>query len=241
MGRLIVGRVVILKSYLLILEQNPRFSKRKPDKLPSNPAVSPASLYASSLMKLIVALGNPGPEYAQTRHNVGWMVMDELISRHGLDSPKLKFHSAMVDGQIIAGGKPHRCLLLKPQTYMNRSGLAVQEALQFYKLDPVQDLLVLVDDLAFDCGQIRLRGSGSPNGHNGLKDIENRIGTRSYARLRIGIDPKGRMNQSDYVLGKFSAEQRDRLEPALTESCKAVEAWLADGLDKAMNVFNQKG
>lgn len=185
-------------------------------------------------MKLIVGLGNPGNEYAKTRHNAGFMALDRLASRHELANAKTKFHSGMLDGQIAGC----RCILLQPMTFMNRSGLAVGEAVQFYKLDPQVDLLVIVDDVALPLGQIRLRQEGGPGGHNGLADIERVLGAPAYPRLRIGIDPPGRVPQSDYVLGRFTKSQFDQLDPALDRACNAIESWLTDGIDKAMSVHN---
>ncbi|XAL99207.1 aminoacyl-tRNA hydrolase [Phycisphaeraceae bacterium D3-23] len=195
-------------------------------------------------MKLIVGLGNPGPEYAKTRHNVGFMLVDRLATRHNLTGAKHKFHSGVLDGEIFCGPdgtmSPHRCLLMQPMTYMNRSGLAVAEAVRFYKLEPTTDVLVLVDDIALDCGVIRLRAGGSSGGHNGLTDIERALGTRDYPRLRIGVDPKGRVPQKDYVLGRFTPEQWDRTDPALDRGVKCIEMWLSEGLEKAASLFNAK-
>ena len=196
-------------------------------------------------MKLIVGLGNPGPEYAKTRHNVGFMLIDRLATRHGLTGAKHKFHAGLLDGEIICGPpggamSPRRSVLMQPTTYMNRSGLAVGEAVRFYKLDPATDLLVLVDDLALDCGVIRLRAGGSAGGHNGLTDIERALGTRDYPRLRIGVDPKGRIPQKDYVLGRFTPEQWGRTDPALDRGVKCIEMWLSEGLEKAASLFNAK-
>lgn len=185
-------------------------------------------------MKLIVGLGNPGSDYAKTRHNAGFMALDRLASRHGLTGAKTKFHSGVLDGQIAG----HRCILLQPMTFMNRSGLAVGEAVHFYKLDPGIDLLVVVDDVALPLGQIRLRQEGGSGGHNGLVDVERALGTQAYPRLRIGIDPRGRVPQSDYVLGRFTRDQLDRLDPALDRACDAIESWLSDGIAKAMSLYN---
>ena len=197
-------------------------------------------------MKLIVGLGNPGPEYAKTRHNAGFMLVDRLAMRHGLSGAKHKFHAGVLEGELHVGtsGGPmrsERCILMQPTTYMNRSGLAVGEAVAFYKLNPETDLLVLVDDLALDCGVIRLRGEGSAGGHNGLSDIQRALGTTQYARLRIGIDPRGMAKQSDYVLSKFTDEQWERIDPALDKAVKCIESWLVDGVEKTMSVFNAKG
>jgi len=193
-------------------------------------------------MKLIVGLGNPGPEYAKTRHNVGFMLVDRLAARHNLSGARHKFHAGVLDGELHVGNpiRSQRCVLMLPTTYMNRSGLAVAEAMTFYKLDPQQDLLVLVDDLALDCGVIRLRAEGSAGGHNGLIDIERALGTRKYPRLRIGIDPRGYAKQSDYVLGQFTNAQWEHVDPALDKGVKCVESWLVDGLEKTMSLFNAK-
>lgn len=187
-------------------------------------------------MKLIVGLGNPGPEYALTRHNAGFMAVERLAKRsHLTDNPvRAKFHSAMLEGPIVG----ERCVVLEPQTYMNRSGLAVAEAVTFYKLNPQTDLMVLVDDLALPVGRIRLRPEGSAGGHNGLADIQRALGTVTYPRLRIGIDPRGRVHQADYVLGRFSPDQLAKLGPALDGACDAVETWIQHGIDKAMTRHN---
>ncbi|MEM8495987.1 MAG: aminoacyl-tRNA hydrolase, partial [Planctomycetota bacterium] len=133
-------------------------------------------------MKLIVGLGNPGPQYAETRHNAGFMAIDALARRHGLMGERGKFHALTLEGAIPAGGGLHRVSLLKPITFMNRSGQSVQEARAFFKLEPT-DILVLVDDIALPTGGLRLRATGSAGGHNGLKDIERVLGTRDYPRL----------------------------------------------------------
>ena len=185
-------------------------------------------------MKLIVGLGNPGSEYEATRHNAGFMLLARLVQRHGLTGIRARFHSAAIEGQI--GGD--KVLLLQPQTFMNKSGLAVGEAVTFYKLDPTADLLVVVDDVALSVGTIRLRARGSAGGHNGLGDIERVLSTREYARLRIGIDPPGRAPQRDYVLGRFSPQQRQELDPALDRGCDAAELWIAQGIEAAMNRYN---
>ncbi|MDX1682060.1 MAG: aminoacyl-tRNA hydrolase [Phycisphaeraceae bacterium] len=188
-------------------------------------------------MKLIAGLGNPGAEYVGTRHNTGYMVIDELSQRHGLggdDAAKSQFQALVHDAHL--GGE--RVTLLKPITFINRSGQSIRQALDFYKLDPAEDLLVIVDDIALPAGEIRLRGNGGAGGHNGLKDIERAVSGQDYPRLRIGIDPPGRVKQVDYVLGRFTSKQRDQLEPALVRAADAVEAWITDGLDTAMNRFN---
>ena len=193
-------------------------------------------------MFLVVGLGNPGSEYTATRHNVGWQAVDSLAARLGwIGSPKefdrqarKKFDGLAMDG--IGGGQ--KVLALKPTTYMNLSGRAVQQAMAFYQLAPAE-IMVVLDDLALPCGKIRIRSGGSSGGHNGLKDIERALGTDQYPRLRIGIDAAPQpMAGRDYVLGRFTAEQRRLLEPALEKTASAILAWIERGIDKAMNAFN---
>lgn len=185
-------------------------------------------------MKLIVGLGNPGPEYARTRHNAGFMAVDRIASRFATDSiTRARFHSAVLDAAIDS----EKCLLMKPMTFMNRSGLAVAEALTFYKVAPT-DLLVLVDDVALPCGDIRLRAAGSAGGHNGLADIERSVGTNEYPRLRIGVDAQGQARLKDYVLGRFTDEQMKVMEGTLVRCVEATECWVSLGIQAAMNRFN---
>lgn len=189
-------------------------------------------------MKLLVGLGNPGAEYARTRHNAGFMAMDLLAQRHAPGQmPRSKFSALLLEA--VVGGQ--RCLLMKPVTYMNRSGQAVAEACRFYKIDPVRDALVLVDDVALPCGTIRLKASGGAGGHNGLTDIARKLGSENYPRLRIGIDEKPPvMRLEDYVLGRFTEEQMDRLAPAIKLAADAAEKFAAEGIDAAMNEFNSR-
>jgi PTH1 family peptidyl-tRNA hydrolase len=188
-------------------------------------------------MKLIVGLGNPGTQYDKTRHNVGFVVLDSLARRYAPgEVAKSRFHGATVEGVI----GDEKVLLLKPLTYMNRSGMAVADAVRFYKLDALRDVLVLVDDLALPCGSIRLRGEGGAGGHNGLIDIQQKLSTQMYARLRIGIDRDASIPQSDYVLGRFRPDQLELLEPALNEAVDAAACWATSGLTEAMNRYNRK-
>jgi len=188
-------------------------------------------------MKLIVGLGNPGSEYAGTRHNAGFDVVDRLSARFAPGAaPRSRFGGLATDADV--GGE--KCLLLKPMTFMNLSGRSVLEAVQFFKLEPSRDLLVIVDDLALPCGSIRLRPDGSSGGHNGLADIGLKLSSNYWARLRIGIDPPGRVPQADYVLGRFSPAQRPLAEASMDEAARAAECWAAKGLQEAMNRFNSK-
>lgn len=184
-------------------------------------------------MHLIVGLGNPGRDYAKTRHNAGFMAVARLAERHKLAGAKTRFRGQAIEGRI----GEHKVLLLCPMTYMNRSGPAVREALDFYKLTPT-DGMIVVDDVALPVGRIRIRPSGSAGGHNGLIDVEAAIGTSEYPRLRIGIDEPGQVTQKDYVLGKFTAEQLRRLDPALDRACDAIEYWLSADIDRVMARYN---
>ena len=194
-------------------------------------------------MKLIVGLGNPGAEYAKTRHNAGFMALDRLARRHApTEIARSRFGGLGVEARIShgtgQGAGEARVLLLKPMTYMNRSGQSVAEATRFYKLDPATDVLVLVDDTALECGRIRLRAKGSDGGHNGLADIEQKLGTTEYARCRVGVDARGMADQVGYVLGRFTPEQLENLAPALESAADAAEIWAREGIDAAMNKFN---
>ena len=192
-------------------------------------------------MKLVVGLGNPERSYVGTRHNVGFEVVDQLAARLGWTGPgdfdrmaRTKFDGLAFDG--VVGSE--KLVLLKPTTYMNLSGRSVQAAMAFYQLSPA-DIMVVLDDLALPVGRLRLRGSGSSGGHNGLKDIERALGSNEYPRLRIGIDPAPpRVAGRDYVLGKFTPEQRVLLEPALARACGAIVTWIDKGISAAMNQFN---
>ena len=189
-------------------------------------------------MKLIVGLGNPGAQYERTRHNAGFMALDLLANRHAAGQiPKSRFNAVTLDA-IIGGEK---VLLMKPTKFMNLSGQSVAEAVRFYKLDPVEDLIVLVDDIALPVGFIRVRKSGSAGGHNGLSDIDRLLGGADYPRIRIGVGnvPK-LMNQSDWVLSRFMKEEHDDVDRSLKAAADATECMLDEGVTKAMNAFNTK-
>jgi PTH1 family peptidyl-tRNA hydrolase len=164
-------------------------------------------------------------------------VIDRLARRFAPGAaPRSKFAGLAIDAEI----GDEKCMLLKPMTFMNLSGRSVLEAMQFFKLEASRDLLVIVDDLALPCGSIRLRPDGSSGGHNGLSDIGLKLGSNYWARLRIGIDPRGRVRQSDYVLGKFSPDQQPLADASMAEAALAAEAWATKGLQEAMNRFNTK-
>lgn len=196
-------------------------------------------------MKLIVGLGNPGEQYAATRHNIGYDVVDYLAYRLGLTSgidefnrlARTKFSGLALEGSF-GGEAAEKLLLLKPMTYMNLSGRSVQAAMGFYQLSPA-DLMVVLDDLALPVGKIRLRPAGSSGGHNGLKDIERAIGTSQYPRLRIGIDPPPpHVASKDYVLGRFTKGQAEQVDQAVVRAAGAIETWIKKGIEPAMNQFN---
>jgi len=189
-------------------------------------------------VKMIVGLGNPGLEYDRTRHNAGFMVVDELARRHASgERPRSKFHAALVEARLPGG----RCLLVKPTTYMNRSGLSVGEALRFYKLDAGEDLLVVTDDIALPVGSIRLRATGGAGGHNGLKDIQRVLGGPDYPRLRVGVGaPNSGAEQVGHVLGSFHPDEKADIERALTRAADAAERFVAEGIESAMNTFNAR-
>lgn len=184
-------------------------------------------------MKLIVGLGNPGKEYAGTRHNVGFAVMDLLGRRWGIELFSEKFHAWFGAGSIAE----ERVVLLKPTTYMNRSGRAVQSAGKFYQLE-LADLLVVSDDVALEPGRLRVRKQGSAGGHNGLADIIQRIGSDAFCRVRIGIGNAPGAVRSSHVLGRFGADEQAGMERAVSRAADAVETWVREGPDAAMNRFN---
>jgi peptidyl-tRNA hydrolase, PTH1 family len=198
-------------------------------------------------MKLVIGLGNPGPDYVGTRHNIGFDVIDAFAARIGWIGAadqfnrmaREKFFGLALDGNVsLVSGGNEKVLLLKPLTFMNLSGKAVQAAMSFYQLAP-PDIVVVLDDLALPCGRLRLRGAGSSGGHNGLKDIERALGTSEYPRLRIGIDPApAPVRGKDYVLGRFTAEQRVKLDPVINRACGAILTWIDKGIEPAMTQFN---
>lgn len=200
-------------------------------------------------MRLVIGLGNPGREYVGTRHNVGFDAVDDLARRLGWVSNASDFDRrarSSFDALVFAGvvnrvsGEPEKVLLIKPTTFMNLSGRTVQGAMAFHKLSPA-DIMVVLDDHALPCGKIRIRAGGSDGGHNGLKDIARALGTTDYPRLRIGIDaPPDRVPGRDYVLGRFTDEQRKLLNPAIGRATGAIVTWIDTGLTEAMNRFNVK-
>lgn len=185
-------------------------------------------------MKLIVGLGNPGAKYHGTRHNVGFEVLAELAKRFDVGRPKSKFKAEIAEARI--GNQ--KAVLVSPLTFMNLSGQSVRAAIDFYKCE-ADDLLVICDDLNLDLARLRIRTSGSAGGQNGLKDIIQRLGHQDFCRLRLGIGrvPSG-WDTSDYVLGKFSPEDAADISVGVARAADAVETWVKDGPAMAMNRFN---
>lgn len=183
---------------------------------------------------LIVGLGNPGARYQNTRHNVGWRVVERLAQKHGLKFDKTEHHAQTASGTIL--GK--RVLLAKPMTYMNLSGDAVQPLVSFYKI-PFDHILIVGDDIDIPLGTLRLRKSGSSGGQNGLKHILQRLGTQEIARVRFGVGrPPGRREAADHVLAPFKGDEAILAEEVVDRTVQAVEAWLTDGIDLAMTRYN---
>ena len=188
-------------------------------------------------MKLVVGLGNPGQKYSGTRHNVGFDVVAKLAKRHFSGRIKSRFNGEIAE--INLGGE--KVFLTCPLTYMNLSGQFVQSMTDFYKIGPEQTL-VICDDFNLPLGQIRIRIKGSAGGQNGLKDIFRRLGTQEVPRLRIGVGPvPERWAPADFVLGKFSPDEKSLLEACLNNAADAVEVWVKDGIGLAMNQFNALG
>jgi PTH1 family peptidyl-tRNA hydrolase len=186
-------------------------------------------------MYLIVGLGNPGKKYTGTRHNVGYMVLDLLSRKWGIEIDKQRF-----DGLVGIGRTgSEQVLLLKPETFMNRSGQAVRAAMDFYKLEP-KDLVVIYDDMALPVGQLRIRQQGSAGGHNGLTDVLSHAGTEQVGRIRVGIgNPPPMIDAVDHVLGQFRTDERANVDEAIRFAADAVDVILSEGWPKAMERFNR--
>jgi PTH1 family peptidyl-tRNA hydrolase len=188
-------------------------------------------------LKVILGLGNPGREYEQTRHNVGWWVLDHLADVWRLDGWRRDGETLTLAGTVA--GQPVR--LVKPQTYMNLSGQVMRPYLRRPSWSAASDLMVVVDEVALPLGSYRLRARGSAGGHNGLRDVERALGTQDYARLRIGIqpdDPRRVGNLADFVLSPFGKDERGVVLDLLPRLADAIEIWLRDGITKAMNAHN---
>lgn len=183
-------------------------------------------------IRIIAGLGNPGREYAGTRHNVGFMVLDRLAQL---------FHAEWKDDKARKGAlaSARGMLLVKPQTYMNNSGECVGALMRYFKLNPAQ-ILVIYDDISFPVGTLRLRAAGSAGGHNGMKSLIAHLGTEQFPRLRIGIGAPGQKEMVSHVLGQFRPDERPLLEESLAQAVEATLTILTQGLDKAANRFNTR-
>lgn len=184
--------------------------------------------------KLIVGLGNPGAQYANTRHNTGWMALDAFARKHNVAFDQHRFHG--LTGDLVFNGE--KVILLKPLTYMNLSGLAVAPAVRFFKMD-LTDLLVVYDDLDLKPGTLRMRVKGSAGGHNGMKSIIQELGTDEFPRLRIGIGrPAPGWSVVDWVLAPFGPDDQATMAETLPRAVEAIESFLTDGPAKTMSRFN---
>ena len=183
-------------------------------------------------MKVVVGLGNPGRKYAGTRHNVGFRVIDELAAGPGGFAFRNRFQAQVADG--VEGGVP--VLLVKPETFMNLSGQSVRQVVDFYKVEPA-DLLIVCDDTNLPLGKLRVRAKGTHGGHNGLRNIQEHLGTTEYPRLRVGVGAAGE-DMVDHVLGMFRPGERAAVEDAVARAVQAVVVWIRDGVEACMNRFN---
>lgn len=184
---------------------------------------------------IICGLGNPGTEYENTRHNIGFMTVDTLCEKLKINCKKLKFKSLTCDAMV--SGK--RCLIMKPTTFMNKSGEAVIEAMQFYKIPPERTIIVY-DDISLEPGKMRIRRKGSDGGHNGIKNIIYLSGSDAFPRIKMGVGAKPHpdYNLADWVLGHFKKEDGEVLEKAFDNACTALELMVLGKTDEAMNKFN---
>jgi len=186
-------------------------------------------------MKLIVGLGNPGSEYRDTRHNVGFMVVDALVDRWRVaDQWREKFEALQI--KTVRGDE--QVIIAKPLTFMNLSGQAVQALAGFYKIEPA-DIFVVTDDVALPLGRLRARSEGGAGGHNGLKSIIQSLATQAFPRMRVGVGRgDDRRDLADHVLGRFEADERDTVSAAVLRAADATEMFLSEGIGRVMNAFN---
>jgi PTH1 family peptidyl-tRNA hydrolase len=184
-------------------------------------------------MKLVVGLGNPGKRYHGTRHNVGFAVVDALAAGPDVGSFQGRFDAEVAEWRDEAG----KILLLKPETFMNLSGRAVREAVDFYQVEP-GDLLVVCDDINLPLGKLRFRARGTHGGHSGLRDIQNHLGSTEYSRLRIGVDAPPENEAVDHVLGRFRPSEKPVIEEAIQQAVQGVVLWVRQGIAACMNQYN---
>lgn len=185
-------------------------------------------------MYIIAGLGNPGKQYEGTRHNVGFNSLDILADRYNIDVSE-KAHRAYIGKGVIEGNK---VILVKPQTYMNLSGESIRSALDYYKID-LENFIVIYDDISLEPGQLRIRKKGSAGGHNGVKNIIAHLGTQEFSRIRVGVGEKPpRMDLADYVLSRFSKGETEKMEQAYKDAAAAAVDMMTLGIDAAMNLHN---
>lgn len=188
-------------------------------------------------MFLIVGLGNPSAKYEKTRHNVGFDVIDALADKYNIEVKEKKAKALCGSGYI----EGQKVILVKPQTYMNLSGESVAPLMNFYKLDPAMDLIVVCDDINLEPGFIRIRKKGSAGGHNGIKDIIAKIDSDQFSRVKVGVGKKpADWDLADFVLSRFSKEERENLEEAIKDSVDALVHMVRDEIEEAMNLYNGK-
>jgi PTH1 family peptidyl-tRNA hydrolase len=188
-------------------------------------------------MYIIVGLGNPGRDYINTRHNIGFDVIDVLAEMAGISVIEKK-HKAIIGKGILDGQK---VILVKPQTYMNLSGESVRDIIDYYKVDEEQELIVVSDDTSLDVGSIRVRKKGSAGGHNGIKSIISHLGSQNFMRIKVGVGEKPKeYDLADYVLGHFSKADREGMQDGYRHAMEAVEQILLGDIEAAMNCFNKK-
>ncbi len=188
-------------------------------------------------MHIIAGLGNPGKEYENTRHNIGFDVIDALSDQYSIEVKERGFKALCGKGMI----EGERVILVKPQTYMNLSGESLRQIIDFFKIDVEEELIVISDDIALEAGTVRIRKKGSAGGHNGIKNIILNLGTENFQRIRIGVGEKPKeWDLIDYVLGHFSKEERKRMDEAVEDAVKAIGVILSEDIDRAMNRFNKK-
>jgi PTH1 family peptidyl-tRNA hydrolase len=187
----------------------------------------------SRVRKLIVGLGNPGVQYAQSRHNVGFLALDRFAEPHHLTFSRRRFNALLAEGAI----QDQRVLLAKPQTFMNLSGNAVGRLISFYRI-PFRDIIVVYDDLDLPLGRMRLRERGSAGGHHGMESIIAAVGHGDFARLRIGIGRPPSREDVEHVLGTFTRAEESIVKEVLARAVEALDVWLIAGLENAMNRFN---
>jgi len=184
-------------------------------------------------MKLIVGLGNPGREYENTRHNVGFIILDRYLQENNISNGKEKFGGLYFEGFI----NQEKVVFLKPQKYINLSGQVLKQYMDFFKID-INDVLIIHDDLDTPCGSIKLRLSGGSGGHNGLKDIENNIHSKDYRRIKIGISNNKTIDTKDYVLGKFSNEDKEIMNSVIEKSIDIIDDYFNMTFTNLMNKYN---